>query len=290
MFLNMMHHPSRRYSASGAQYSSTNFLNAKNTNMQHTRPLVSWLLCSHVVNQHLKLSIESCLCQTYKNFELVFVANGPNAYNIAKSVMDWFGVDPRVRVIITQIHQLSFSLSLGLHHASGDLIARMDSDDISYPERLERQVAFMVEHPEVVVLGTSYEVIDEFGKVKKEIHLPETDTQIRKGLLRGNPLCHPTIMFKRQVVLEEGGYLGGLHAEDYDLWARLSLSSKYRFANLKDICLGYRAFGVGVARRSRWAYASMAASQLRNFLVGGGLRWCLAATMSVTKLIFRSAN
>lgn len=253
-----------------------------------SEPLVSWILCSHVENSHLKLAIESCLSQTYDNFELIFVANGSNATNVAQAVQNWHGSDHRVRVFMTEIRQLSFSLSLGLHHARGKLIARMDGDDISYANRLERQVDFMSKHPEVMVLGTCYEIIDNDGLVQRQIQLPEQDMQIRRAMFRGNPICHPSVMFRKQAVLEAGGYLGGLHAEDYDLWARLSLNPKYRFANLKEICLRYRVIGVSMARRSRWAYASIASSQFRNFLVGGGERWFFASLISVVKLFICS--
>lgn len=252
-------------------------------------PLVSWILCSHVENSHLKLAIESCLSQTFNNFELIFVANGPDATKVAQSVQALYGTDPRVRVFMTEVRQLSFSLSLGLHHARGKLIARMDSDDVSYANRLECQVDFMSRHPDVIVLGTCYDIIDSDGLVQRQIQNPEQDMQIRVALLRGNPFCHPTVMFRKQAVLEAGGYLGGLHAEDYDLWARLSLVPRYRFANLKEICLGYRVIGVGMARRSRWAYASISASQFRNFLVGGGWRWFFASLISVSKLFLRSS-
>jgi glycosyltransferase involved in cell wall biosynthesis len=253
-------------------------------------PAVSWLLCAHVVNDHLKLAIDSCLAQTISNFELLIVANGPKAAEVDEAVRAWHGADNRVRVFITPIRQLSFSLSLGLHYARAALIARMDSDDLSSPDRLERQVAFMTEHVEVAVLGTSYQIIDSDGHMLQTIAMPSTDRLIRRGLLRGNPLCHPTVMFRRQVVLDAGGYLGGLHAEDYDLWSRLALNPTLHFANLPHVCLGYRVIGVGTARRSRWAYASMAASQTRNFLVGAGLRWGAAVVLSVLKLLLRSSS
>lgn len=252
-------------------------------------PQVSWLLCAHVSNVYLKLAIESCLEQSFKDFEIIFVANGPEAALVAQSVFEWFGSDARVRIFMTPVKHLSFSLSLGLHHARGHLIARMDSDDISYAKRLEYQVQYMTEHPDIAVLGTNYDVIDTDGCIQRQISLPESDMSIRRALLRGNPFCHPSVMFRRQIVLDAGGYLGGLHAEDYDLWARLSLNSNYQFSNLKEICIGYRVVGVGIARRSRWAYASIAATQFRNFLVGAGGRWLLASIISCMKLIVRSS-
>jgi hypothetical protein len=91
-------------------------------------------------------------------------------------------------------------------------------------------------------------------------------------------------MFRRDVVLKAGGYLGGLHAEDYDLWLRLTAEPGLEFANLPDICLSYREVGVSGVRRARSAYASVASSQLRLFLVSGHIAWILATVFTVFKM------
>lgn len=253
-------------------------------------PAVSWLLCTHVINDQLHQALQSCLDQTFLDFELVVVANGPAAEDIASAVREWAGDDLRVRVFTTEVRHLIFSLSLGLHHARAPLIARMDADDLSKSDRLERQVAFMRAHPAVVVLGSAYEVIDGEGRRQKTVHPPTSNDQIRRALLWGNPLCHPSVMFRREAVLDVGGYLGGLHAEDYDLWVRLSVAPENQFANLDEVCLGYRSVGVGVARRSRFAYATMAAAQFRNFINGQGLVWAVAALFTTVKAFVRSSS
>jgi glycosyltransferase involved in cell wall biosynthesis len=252
-------------------------------------PAVSWLLCTHVADEQLRLSLHSCLNQTFADFELVVVANGPSAQGVAATVHAWVGSDPRVRIFTTEVRHLIFSLTLGLHYARAELIARMDSDDLSKSHRLERQVGFMREYPEVAVLGSAYEIIDAGGRPLQKVQPPTSDIEIRRALLRGNPLCHPSVMFRRKVVLDAGGYLGGLHAEDYDLWVRLSNDPVNQFANLPEICLGYRSVGVGTARRSRSAYASMVAAQFRNFLNGHGLSWAFAALLSTLKAFIRSS-
>jgi len=252
-------------------------------------PTVSWLLCTHVADEQLYLALRSCLDQTFLDFELLVVANGSLAHEVAATVQVWVGCDSRVRILTTEVKHLIFSLSLGLHHARAELIARMDGDDLSKTYRLARQVAFMRQHPEVTVLGSAYEIIDGEGRPQQKVLLPTGDIGIRNALLRGNPLCHPSVMFRRNVVLDAGGYLGGLHAEDYDLWVRLANEPLNKFANLSEICLSYRSVGVGTARRSRSAYASMAAAQYRNFINGQGFNWAFAALLSTLKAFIRSS-
>jgi cellulose synthase/poly-beta-1,6-N-acetylglucosamine synthase-like glycosyltransferase len=215
------------------------------------------------------------------------VANGNQADEIASKVKHWFGHDCRICVISTKVRHLNFSLSLGLHVARAGLIARMDTDDIAQPDRLEKQVDFMLNNPSVAVLGTQYQVIDDNDQVVSEQRLPTDNRAIRDSMFWGNPLCHPSVMFRRDVVLEAGAYIGGLYAEDYDLWARLSQNKGLEFANLPGAYLKYREAGVGNARGAKLAYASMASSQYRNFVAGYGWKWGLASLLSWGKAIFK---
>lgn len=251
-------------------------------------PAVSWLLGTHVADALLRDALQSCLDQTFTDFELLVVANGPQAQAVADQVQQWFGQDPRLRVLVTPIRFLTFSLNYGLHHARAPLVARMDSDDVCPPDRLAKQVAHFNAHPEVSVLGSSYQIIDGKGERLNVMRLPLDDASIRLAMRWTNPLCHPSVMFKRQVVLEAGGYMGGLHAEDYDLWLRLSANPQIRFANLSDVGLYYRSQGIGPARRSRRAYASVASAQLRHGMEGQGWSWLLSTLMNVIKAVIRS--
>lgn len=253
-------------------------------------PTVTWLMCTHVSDDQLQAAIESCLAQTFTDFELIVVANGDAASAIAADVNKWFGSDPRVRVLTTEVRHLNFSLTFGLHHARASLIARMDSDDICTPDRLIRQVKFMTANPDVVVLGTAYELIDATGGKMGTVRLPVADADIRRALRRGNPFCHPSVMFRRSKVLAAGGYLGGVYAQDYDLWIRLAADRCSKFANLPEVCLHYRAVGVGGARKSRLAYASAAASQFHNFASGAGVLWGVAALSNAIKATLRGFN
>lgn len=260
----------------------------QNIGLSETIPAVTWLICTNVCNELLHEALKSCLDQSFSDFEIVLVANGPDSSEIEAQVLFWFGTDPRIRVVITDVRYLTFSLTLGLHHARAELIARMDSDDISTLDRLDLQVAFMQAHPDVAVLGSAYEMINNQGISQKKINLPTEDKHIRQKLFLGNPICHPSVMFRRKVVLAAGGYLGYIFAEDYDLWVRLARNQRIRFANLKDVCLKYRMSSntVGLSRRSRQTYASVAASQMRCFLLGQNrILWGFATLLSFMKVI-----
>lgn len=252
-------------------------------------PSVSWVLCTNVASEQLRLAIKSCIEQTFTDFELIIVVNGQNVTEIANTIVDWYGSESRLKIFQTNIRRLTFSLNLGLHYARGDLIARMDSDDICTPDRLEKQVMFMRNHPEITVLGTAYITIDHSGHPQGRIVNPLTDKKIRMALHFGNPFCHPSVMMRRRPIIDSGAYLGaGYFAEDYDLWSRLALNSSIRFANLPDVCLAYRASPSGEARRSRLSYASMASSQFRNWILGDGFAWLLAGFLSALKGFIRS--
>lgn len=247
-------------------------------------PKITWLVCAHFSSNQLKDALQSCLDQTFSDFELVVVANGPNAHQVVASVLDWYGIDPRVKIFSTPICHLNFSLSLGLHYAKGEFIARMDADDIAYRTRLEKQFYSFLSNPNLVVLGTAYDLIDADGVVLDTIYPHQKDREIRKELLFRNPICHPSVMMRKQALLDVGGYLGGLQSEDYDLWLRLSSDPLNKFANLSDVCMAYRVTG-GEARGSRLAYASQGGSQFGKFLLGHGLKWIIAAGFSWGKVI-----
>lgn len=252
-----------------------------------TTPAVSWLLCSNIANEQFRLAINSCLNQTFKNFELVIVVNGKNCDEVYSSVNSWCGDDSRVRILKTKAYGLTFSLNLGLQYARSDLIARMDADDISLPNRLERQVSYMQQNPNVTVLGSSYDVISHDGQVIRRVSLPESNEEIRRAMKWRNPICHPSVIFRQSEILNCGGYLGYIYAEDYDLWLQLFMNSNIVFYNSKDPFIQYREFGVGEARKSVLAYASMAASQLKISIIRRDISWGIAALVSVVKSFIR---
>lgn len=252
--------------------------------MSHEYPEVSWVMGVHQVTDSVKVAIESCLNQTFNDFELLIIANGPNNFDIANTISEWFDFDRRISIYKTDIFFLTFSLSLGIHLAKGKYIARMDADDVSSLDRLSKQVSYMRKNPDVVVLGGAYEIKDLMGKVVETHYPPESDRAIKRAMIFRNSMCHPTTIFRKDQVEKVGAYLGGLHAEDYELWVRLITKSNVKFANLPDVLLAYNQLG-GEARGAKSAYASQAATQFMAFLGGHGVKWLLATVITVAKLM-----
>jgi Glycosyl transferase family 2 len=249
-------------------------------------PRVTWLLCTNSEGALLHRAMHSCLAQTMKDFELLLVVNGESVGRLVPLLTKAYAYDHRVKVVSTPVHLLNFSLSLGMHLAMAPFVARMDADDVSHPQRLERQLAFMENNDDVAVLGSSYDLIDSGGHIHGRVNLPETDHDIRMALRFRNPICHPAVMLRRHVVNAEGAYLGGKNAEDYDLWLRLARTAKWRFANLPEALLSYNVTPGGAARSSREAYANVAGAQLRQLLVTRDVRWLMGTAVTAAKSFF----
>ena len=250
-------------------------------------PLMSVLMCTNKIDEYLNQAIDSILQQSFDDYELVLVGNGLSAED-ASCLQKYSYRSQRIRIILTDIRYLNFSLSLGVHHCNSDLVVRMDADDIAYPERLYEQYRFMETHPEISVCGSAFDLIDEMNVPFKRCSMPITDEKIRAGLYFSCPICHPTVIIRRSVLQNAAGYIGGLHAEDYDLWVRLSLNPAIKFANLSQPLLGYRAVATGAARYSKNSYASVSSAQWRSFVLTGNPMWFLGAIFSSIKRLIRA--
>ena len=182
-------------------------------------------------------AIESVLGQTLDELELVVVDDG--SADSSREIADAFVArDSRVRVVTQPIPAgISRALNLGWRTATGRYVARMDADDVSLPDRLERQITFMTEHPDVGVVGGAVLLIDERGAHVGQIRYPATDAAIRARLVTANPFAHPSVVIRREELGRVGGYRLD-HVEDYDLWLRLAPHT--RFANLEEPVLLYR--------------------------------------------------
>lgn len=198
-------------------------------------PRVTVLMPVYNGENHLAAAIQSILGQTFRDFELLIVEDGSTDHSLAR-IADFN--DARIRVITHGYNRgLVASLNTGLNQAKGEYVARMDCDDVSFPERLGKQVAFMDNHPEVGLCGTWFER-HRNGTV--EWVRPATgDAEIRFWLLFKTTFLHSSVMLRRAIFLEHGlNYPDHYpHAEDYALWIQASAFMK--LANIPEFLVAY---------------------------------------------------
>jgi glycosyltransferase involved in cell wall biosynthesis len=196
----------------------------------------------------LQTCLESLAWQTMPADEIVLVEDGPIAPAL-RDVIDSFRPSlPIVSVPLASNGGLGAALRVGLAHCSGDIVARMDSDDISLPDRFAVQFAFLAGHPEIDVVGAA---IAEFHEDWTRPHsiraLPLRAPELTRFARHRNPLNHVTVVFRKASVLAAGGYQPRSAFEDYHLWARMLLRGAC-FANLPQALVHVRC-GNGMQRR-----------------------------------------
>lgn len=247
--------------------------------------LVSVLIASNKVDDFFYQAINSIFEQSFKELEMIIVLNGPAVLKkivVEKRLSEY----PNIKLLSTDISGLNFALNFGINYASGKYIARMDADDIAYPDRISTQFEFLEKNSDISVCGSWSNLIDEQGCNQSTQIFPATNLEIRKSLTFKNPICHPSVMYRKEPICRIGAYLNGQHAEDYDLWVRLSRDPKIGFANIERPLVGYRIDSTGEARGSRSAYASVSATQWEQFTISGRPKWLLAAIISLIKAVF----
>lgn len=241
--------------------------------MPVSAPSISVAMSVYNGERFLAAAIDSVLAQTFADFEFLIVDDGSRD-GTAAILADYAARDPRIRVIARGNRGLVASLNELLAAARAPLVARMDADDICLPERFARQHAYLAAHPEVGVLGSWTEDIDEHDAAypHEALDHPVTHEAFLAAIDAGAPLlCHPAVMFRRDLVRGLGGYHPAFrHCEDLDLWLRLATVT--RIANLPERLLRYRHYSQQVSSRhateqqvnaaiSRTAYAERTAGR-----------------------------
>ncbi len=198
-------------------------------------PRVSVVMAVHNGEKYLRQAIDSMLSQTFKDFEFVIIDDGSTDNSV--DIINSYG-DPRIRLIRSSENLgLTRSLNLGLDAALGVYIARMDSDDVSLPERLQKQVAYMDEHPEIIASGTWAHDIDDEGRILGNRSLP-----IGKRMLYGYwwpcPIIHPSAIIRKSLLKDRRYDSGIRYAQDYELWLRLR--KEHVLGNLAEFLMLYR--------------------------------------------------
>jgi glycosyltransferase involved in cell wall biosynthesis len=202
-------------------------------------PLVSVVVAVHNGEDFLRDAIASILEQTLTTIELVIIDDG-STDSTSLILDEYASSDSRVVVLRQENQGLARSLNRGLAVARAPLVARLDADDVSLPDRLERQRIFLGDHEDVVLVGGAVTFIDATGRpFADDIMYPQTDAEIRAALPTVTPFVHSAVMARRAAVLDLGGYRPVFsETEDLDLWLRLS--ERHRLANLADTVVLYR--------------------------------------------------
>jgi hypothetical protein len=196
--------------------------------------------------------MESILRQTLSSLELIVIDDGSTDRTAAIAEKFASG-DSRVRVLRRPHEGLSATLNAGIAAVRGEYVARMDADDISAPDRLQKQVAYLDSRPACVAVGTWIEVVDEAARHIGLKTFVTTHDEISAALLRCvSPMAHPTVVARRDVLRGAGGYDARRYpSEDLDLWFRLAESGE--LANLSETLLQHRRHkvAIGVCEREK---------------------------------------
>lgn len=220
--------------------------------------------------EYLKAAMDSVLAQTYPIDEIMLIEDGPLTEEQYALISDYQSKYTNIRTFAFEKNQqLGRALAKGVELCSNELVARMDTDDIAMPDRIEKQVAYMNEHPEVHVLGGAIREFNDEGTTDRVKLMPKTQEEIAEYVKVRNPLNHMTVMFRRSAILEVGNYQHFPFLEDYSLWSRM-LSKGYQIRNLDEILVRARTSMALVKRRSGWAYYKDFA-KLRKFQYELGL-------------------
>lgn len=209
-------------------------------------PLLSVVLPVYNGAADVEKAVQSILAQTFEDFELIIINDGSK--DESASVLESLD-DPRIRLYHQTNIGLAATLNRGIDLARGVYIARQDQDDLSHPERLAKQVHYLDEHPECVLLGTAAEIwVGDVPTERAHDH-PTEHAVLAFDLLFNNPFVHSSVMMRREAVLGIGGYSTEKERqppEDYELWSRMARHGQV--ANLAERLLIYREVPQSMSR------------------------------------------
>src|SRR5574337_1544658 len=209
-------------------------------------PKITVLIPVYNREQYVAAAIESVLAQSFTDFELLLIDDGSTDGSV--EIMRSYTNDPRVRLVCNE-HNLGIpkTRNRGIDLARGEYVAMLDSDDLAYPSRLEKQVAFLDRHNDFAVVGAWTTDIDEKGRSLRKVNiLPVLPGELQSRLLFRSCHCQSSIM-ARTAVLREHRYREQYAAcEDYDLFVRLA--GKYKLGNLPKILLCRRVHASRITR------------------------------------------
>jgi len=200
---------------------------------------ISICMITYNREKYLKEAINSVLSQSFFNWELIIVDNGSEDDSV-KLIRSYCNNDSRIKLYLNNDNRISYSRNLALGKCSGKYIAVLDSDDVwSNKNKLQEQFNFFESNPSYVLVGGQGVSINENGTEMYKMNRLLTDDNIRQKMLSFNSFIHSSVLFKKEMALECGGYNESINlGEDYDLWLKLGILGK--IANLPQVLVKYR--------------------------------------------------
>jgi glycosyltransferase involved in cell wall biosynthesis len=190
-------------------------------------------------------AVQSILCQTWRHFTFIILDNAST--DASRDIIRSMG-DSRIRLVaLDRDHGQTGALNIGLGMCDTPFVARMDADDVARPQRLARQLHYLDNHPDVELLGSWYEVIDEHATPALVRRFPEAHADVLAYMLYRNPFGHSTVMFSRTAARSCGNYRDNYrYAQDFALWWQMALN--HEVAILPEITVGIRAHSGQITR------------------------------------------
>ena len=234
----------------------------KNENSNEKKPLVSIVMSAYNPMPHFfRRAIDSIRNQTLEDWEFI-ICDDCSGEKCGKFLKSFESTDPRIKVIRNRINSgLAVSLNKCVAHSEGRYIARMDDDDVSLPQRLEKQVAFLERHSEFSWVGCNTGLLNDNERYG-ERRVPECPEAT--DYLQYCPYIHPSVMFRRSVFDRNGGYRKFRRGEDYEFFMRLH-SLGLRGYNMQEELFLYREAPHTSRRRGYYYQLEEMGIRLRGF-------------------------
>ena len=233
--------------------------------MSATRiPYVSVIMSVYNCVRYVQESLESIIGQTFMDWEFIIIDDGST--DGTSELLNNICKDPRISVFRQDNHGLAKSLNTCLRLASGRYIARQDADDVSFPTRLAKQVAFLDSMPEFGLVGTWAHWTDEDDTCLQILDHPAQDDEIQETLLEKCCFTHGSVVIRKSVLDNVGGYCEDfVLAQDYDLWLRIA--ERCKVANIPEVLYTYLKVKTGISCQryvERLKYKQLAVARAYN--------------------------
>ncbi|MBQ6787625.1 MAG: glycosyltransferase [Lachnospiraceae bacterium] len=197
---------------------------------------------------YIRLAVESILTQSYSNIEFIIIIDAPDNVQLAEVLKEYQHSDKRIKIVYNEKNLgLTESLNKGLQYCSGDYIARMDADDISSKDRIEKQMKYL-ESEGLDLVASNYERFFDEKETGDVLSFPTDYQRCKKRLRYGNCIPHPIWFAKKEVFFELKGYRDIKTCEDYDFILR-AIEKGYKVANCPEVLLRYRYNKESISRK-----------------------------------------